>query len=203
MMHAGTIGHPALATNLLADTAVFDELRIEPFYRAIARVHPDIGPRVEALIASMAAVPRRCFVHADFSPKNILVHARGLTLVDFETAHAGDPAFDLGFFLSHLLLKAIRAAPGGIDPYLRLTRAFWQAYLDRAGNPVDDADLVRRANTHASACALARIDGTSPVDYLDERDRRAARRFAVAALRAGPATWDDLLGIVAHEVLNS
>ena len=29
------------------------------------------------------------------------------TLVDYETAHMGDPAFDLGFFLSHLFLKAL------------------------------------------------------------------------------------------------
>jgi 5-methylthioribose kinase len=203
MIHAGTIGHPALESNLLADTAVFDELRIEPFYRAITRVHPDVAPQVEALIASMAAGPRRCFVHADFSPKNILVHGRGLTLVDFETAHAGDPAFDLGFFLSHLVLKAIRAAPEGIDPYLSLTHTFWQAYLDHGGEALADPGLVRRANAHASACALARIDGTSPVDYLDERGKGIARRFALRSLRSGPVTWDDLLGIVAREVRNS
>jgi 5-methylthioribose kinase len=59
----------------------------------------------------MAAVPDRTFVHADFSPKNILVHRQGLTVVDFETAHAGDPAFDIGFFLSHLSLKAFRSRP--------------------------------------------------------------------------------------------
>ena len=28
----------------LADTTVFDELRIDPFYRTIARVHPEIAP---------------------------------------------------------------------------------------------------------------------------------------------------------------
>ena len=35
----------------------------------------------------------------------------GLTVVDFETTHLGDPAFDLGSFASHLLLKALREAP--------------------------------------------------------------------------------------------
>ena len=201
-IHAGTLGHPALDSGPLADTGVFDELRVEPFYRAIARAHPDLGPRVGALIGSMLDVPRRCFVHADFSPKNILVHAGGLTLVDFETAHAGDPAFDLGFFLSHLLLKAIRAAPGGVDSYLRLTRAFRQGYLDCAGDVLADPGLEGRTNAHAAACALARIDGTSPVDYLGERGRATARRFARAALSGGPDTWDDLLGVVAREVRN-
>ena len=57
----------------------------------------------------MDAVPEaeRTLVLGDFSPKNILVHSGGLILLDFECAHAGDAAFDLGFFLSHLVLKAI------------------------------------------------------------------------------------------------
>jgi len=40
---------------------------------------------------------RICLVLADFSPKNILITDQGIHLVDFETAHYGDPAFDLGF----------------------------------------------------------------------------------------------------------
>src|SRR5262249_5388665 len=103
-VHRATRGHPVL-TGRLAHTDVFDQLRIDTFYRTIARAHPAIAGRIAALIASMPAAPSRCLVLADFSPKNILVHSRGLTLVDFETAHAGDPAFDLGFLLSHLLLK--------------------------------------------------------------------------------------------------
>ena len=156
---------------------MFDQLRVDPFYRTIARVHPDLSARVEALIAQMRGVPRPCLVLADFSPKNILVHARGLTLVDFETAHAGDPAFDLGFFLSHLLLKAVRAAPGH-EPYLALTRSFRDAYLGRFDAGEEDLAFGRRVNAHAAACALARVDGTSPVDYLDPRARETVRRFA-------------------------
>ena len=55
----------------------------------------------------------RTLVLGDFSPKNILVHAGGLVLLDFECAHAGDPAFDLGFFLTHLVLKEIRGIVAG------------------------------------------------------------------------------------------
>jgi 5-methylthioribose kinase len=140
------------------------------------------------------------FVHADFSPKNILVHGRGLTAVDFETAHAGDPAFDLGFFLSHLLLKAVRARPDD-RPYLDSIDAFWSAYRERVGGALDaDTALVRRANAHTAACALARVDGKSPVDYLDAGARDAVRRFAPAALRAAPESWDGLLGVAAREM---
>lgn len=197
-IHAETRGHPAL-DGPLAETVVFDELRIEPFYRSIARVHPDLASRIDSLIASLANPDRRCFVHADFSPKNILVHSEGLTVVDFETAHGGDPAYDLGFFLSHLLLKAVRAAPEEA-PYLALTRSFRESYLERAGAR-GDPELERRANAHAAACALARVDGTSTVDYLDDRNQAIVRRFAREALRATPPTWDELLVSLAREML--
>ena len=92
----------------LADTSLFDELRIDPYYRTIARAHPDLAAahrrpdRVDDL-----PLNEQTLVLGDFSPKNILVHSGGLILLDFECAHRGDAAFDLGFFLSHLLLKTI------------------------------------------------------------------------------------------------
>jgi len=198
-MHAGTVGHPALR-GPLADTTVFDQLRIDPFYRTVARAHPDLAGSLERLTAETAAVPVPTFVHADFSPKNILVHGQGLTVVDFETAHAGDPAFDLGFFLSHLLLKAVRARPHEL-PYLGLIRAFWSAYRTRLGSALDaDAGLSRRANAHTAACALARVDGKSPVDYLDNDAQDAVRHFARAALPAAPEDWDEFLGMAAQKM---
>jgi 5-methylthioribose kinase len=201
-VHRATRAHPVL-TGRLADTEVFDQLRIEPFYRTIARVHPSIAGRIAALIVSMPAAPSHCLVLADFSPKNILVHSRGLTLVDFETAHAGDPAFDLGFFLSHLLLKAVRAARNGgraiAEPYLAVTASFRDAY--GAVAPGDDLGLDRRASAHAAACALARIDGTSPVDYLDTAARDAVRRFALTALAHGPEGWDRLVEHAERDML--
>src|SRR5262249_24165712 len=81
----------------LGDRAMFDELRVDPYYRALAACRPQAAEPVAALIASLAAHPCS-LVHADFSPKNLLVCPDGLLLVDFETGHYGDPAFDLGFF---------------------------------------------------------------------------------------------------------
>ncbi len=187
-MHTQLRDHPGLSGRL-ADTTVFDELRIDPFYRAIARVHPDLGPAVDALISGMAAAPDRTFVHADFSPKNILVHRRGLTVVDFETAHAGDPAFDVGFFLSHITLKAFRT---GVDEarYLGLVEPFWDGYHAEAGP--GHPDLSARSTRHAAACMLARVDGVSPVDYLDEEARGRARSVAREILARPSLGIDDL-----------
>jgi 5-methylthioribose kinase len=197
-MHAATRDHPALKSGRLTDLTVFDQLRIDPFYRTIAGVYPEIAPRIRALIDSLANPPRRWFVHADFSPKNILVHSRGITLVDFETAHAGDPAYDLGFFLSHLLLKTIRAAPDEAA-IVALIPAVFEAYGEKVERLADEG-FTRRAGLHLAACALARIDGKSPVDYLDEPRRAAARRFAIAALRAEPLVWDQIEALLAREM---
>jgi 5-methylthioribose kinase len=201
-IHADAPRHPALR-GTLADTSLFDELRVDPYYRTTARRHPDLAPRIEDLIAVMDRPDdERTLVLGDFSPKNILVHARGLILLDFECAHAGDPAFDLGFFLSHLLLKAIRTSSKDFmdyDRFLMCTESFWHSYVDRRGLASGArAELVRRANRHTAACCLARVDGKSPVEYLDAPSQARARSFAREALRIEPATWDHLLDILAE-----
>ncbi|HEV3167316.1 MAG TPA: phosphotransferase [Isosphaeraceae bacterium] len=184
-IHAETIDHPGLGGRL-GDTVIFDQLRIDPYYRTIARAHPALAPQIDTLIATMAAPDARTLVLADFSPKNILVHEGGVFLVDFETAHAGDPAFDLGFFLSHLLLKAFRAAPEE-HLYLSLTQIFWQAYLERTKlHP--GSSRIPRAIQHTAACCLARVDGKSPVDYLDKPTQKAVRHFAICVLARNGAT---------------
>lgn len=198
-VHAEAAGHPALGSPLFADMAIFDGLRLDPYYRRIAAVHPDLAPGLGRLIASALDSARRTLVLGDFSPKNILVHGKGLTVVDFETAHAGDPAFDLGFFLSHLLLKAFRSAPLQTT-YLDLTYRFWENYALRSD---PGGDIVTRANEHAAACVLARLDGKSPVDYRDQLDVVAVRRFAREALRAVPPDWDGLIQLAAREMQQS
>jgi 5-methylthioribose kinase len=160
-----------------------------------------LKPRIDALIASMERpAHERSLVLGDFSPKNILVYKTDLILLDFECAHAGDPAFDLGFFLSHLLLKTIRSASedaAAAAPFAALATRFWDAYRDRRQLiSAAQADLDRRASLHAAACCLARVDGKSPVEYLDEKGQSVARRFAREALGCPPANWHTLRNIL-------
>ncbi len=202
-MHGESVAVRAVSGRL-ADRTVFHELRIDPFYRTTLAAHPDLSEPLGLLIAEAADPAETTFVHADFSPKNILVHHAGLTVVDFETAHAGDPAFDLGFFASHLILKAIRRfvldGSGAERSLLELLRIFWGAYWN--GVP-DHARRERslRASWHAAACALARIDGKSPVDYLDDRGQAIGRRFARATLSTNPGDGESLLDVLAREML--
>ncbi len=190
-IHGRTTGVPTIAEEF-ADQEIFEQLRVDPFYRHVARVHPKLSSRIADLIDEMGR-NRVCLVHADFSPKNVLVVDRGqiavgsrpleVTLIDFETGHYGDPAFDLGFFLSHLILKGAR--PGAdLAGFLRLVETFWTHYQAGiaafAKTPgLEPHDLERRSVAHLAACALARIDGTSPIDYLaDPADRQAVREFS-------------------------
>jgi 5-methylthioribose kinase len=196
-IHDEARSHPALRARL-ADTSLFEQLRVDPYYRTTAQRHPDRAAKFDALIASMDRSPaERTLVLGDFSPKNILVHAGGLMLLDFECAHAGDATFDIGFFLTHLLLKEVRAivAGGSVDrPYLRLTHEFWDAYLRRRAITSEAAtEFTHRANRHTAACCLARVDGKSPVEYLDARGQSLVRRFARLAMVVDPVTWNDFI----------
>jgi len=158
-----------------ADREVFVQLRVDPFYRYIARAHPQLQPAIEELITEMWQTTL-CVVHADFSPKNILISELGVTLVDYETAHYGDPAFDIGFFLSHLLLKSVLHAERA-DELLQLCTTFWEHYIAGLGElrshpKWNSMALERRSVQHLAACMLSRIEGTSTVDYLTKPDQQ-------------------------------
>jgi 5-methylthioribose kinase len=199
--HAGSIlgrMHEATARNTslvepFSDRTVFVQLRVEPFYRRIQERRPEVAEVVETIIERMLSL-KEGLCHGDYSPKNILTHLHGFTLVDYETAHFGDPTMDLGFFLSHLILKAVKHSPFHRQ-YFDLTRSFWDGYAQEVRfQPV--AALQARGIEHFAVCALARIDGTSPVDYLPEEPKReGVRRFTRRILWERPGRWDEVLEI--------
>ena len=193
-IHVGTWRDAQIEAEF-GDREVFRALRIDPYYRATAHAHPDDAPKFEALIESVETHPR-CLVHADFSPKNLLVFDGGMMMVDFETGHFGDPAFDVGFFLSHLILKAFNKAPR-YEPYVRLTERFWQAYKEKVaphvGRPEYD-DLVWRSVWNFAGCAWSRLDGTSGIDYLNDNKRReTVRGLCRRWIARPPVDWSTIL----------
>ena len=180
------------------DRAVFVQLRVDPFYRRVQERRPEVAAAVAPLVEGLLSISE-ALCHGDYSPKNILVHGGGFTLVDYETAHLGDPAMDLGFFLSHLLLKACKRASER-QRYFELTRAFWRGYAQEVSYlPV--AELEGRAVGHFGVCLLARIDGTSPVDYLPEEEKReCARRLGRRVLLGRPGGWEEVLALAEEEL---
>jgi 5-methylthioribose kinase len=172
-----------------AGRALFDSLRLDPYYRQVAADHPEHAAALTALIADCTGVIPARLVHGDFTPKNVLVTDGPPVLLDWEVIHAGDPAFDLGMLTAHLLLKAC------------LIPALWPAArtLARAyRGPADPALAVR----HAGAIMLARLWGKSPVEYLTaEPDRVAAAAIGGQALHGGYGSLTELLDDLPAEAL--
>jgi 5-methylthioribose kinase len=154
------------------DHEAFEQLRVDPFYRTVQHGHPELAGQVAELIGAMLA-RRVCLVHADFSPKNVLVGDGGLWVIDAEAAHTGDPAFDLGFLLAHLALKTAHR-PESADAYAACARAFLDAY----GEPPPDVGM------HLACLLLARVDGKSPADYLTQGERESVRALAITLIAA-------------------
>ncbi|MFO0880525.1 MAG: phosphotransferase [Gemmataceae bacterium] len=189
LIHQRTADSPIVREHMV-DRTVFVQLRVEPFYYRIQERHPDLAGLIAPLVEEMR-VRSEALCHGDFSPKNLLVSPGGIMLVDHETAHFGEPAMDLGFFFSHLLLKGVRAADWPL--YRQVIEQAWAGYADEI-RYVSPLATLTRGFGHLGVCLLARIDGTSPIDYLAQEDRRAqVRRLARSLLQQPPTNWDEVL----------
>jgi hypothetical protein len=180
---------------MFGDRQVFDELRIDPFYRRIAEMHLALRPAIAALIEETLATTL-CVVHADFSPKNVLLTrlssetqngrfepaseaaACGISLVDFETGHFGDPALTSDSFSSSSVETVRHAARRGV---LDLTRPSGtiSLYAQRVcGPPIINnrtaADCRPRTPSHRASCRLSVVaDRREEHNRLSDGPRRA------------------------------
>jgi D-3-phosphoglycerate dehydrogenase len=158
--------------NSFEDLSYFHTLRVEPYFKRIAQKNPSIAAAVQGVIAGMEQ-RRTALVHGDYSPKNLLVDGDEVVMLDCEVAHWGDPRFDLAFGLSHLWLKSCRhGCPA--SAIHELGQAFIEGYRS-AGPAIFDAPLVQIFG----CLVLARLDGDSPVDYLDQLDQGDVRAAAI------------------------
>lgn len=179
------------------DRSVFDQLRIDPYYRTTAFRHPDVARELHELIAESWQI-RTGLVHGDYSPKNMLVRGGHIFLIDFEVVHWGDPAFDSGFLLNHLLLKALHQPSFG-ELYLKAAQQFWDALCAGPG-PAGGAEFERMTVRHLGALMLARIDGKSPVEYIrEENTRERVRQVAKRILLQRLERLTDAIGLVSTE----
>ena len=188
-IHSATAGERTIAERFRTD-AIFYAIRLEPYLVATAARHPDLKDRLMALVERTAAT-RECLVHGDVSPKNILVGREGPAqfpiFLDAECAWYGDPAFDLAFCLNHLLLKCVWV-PDARKGFLACFDALAAAYLKTR------PEVEPRAATLLPALLLARVDGKSPVEYLDAAGqsfvRATARRlFGMQSLEEIRDAW--------------
>jgi len=176
-IHQSSAGD-AEARELFDTTRNFFQLRIEPYLLTTGAKHPALRPFFEAEAARLEAT-RECLVHGDFSPKNILITANRMVLLDCEVAWYGDPAFDAAFLLTHFFLKGLLPQPSGTH-MKRMFGSFWTAYLATRRIP----ELEPRVGRLLLMLMLARVDGKSPVEYLDAARQNTVRVFVQRELLA-------------------
>jgi len=187
-IHGATAGKADVAASFPTD-AIFYAIRLEPYLVATAAKHPDLADTLQRL-AQRTAASKHCLVHGDVSPKNILVAGHGPVFLDAECAWYGDPAFDLAFCLNHMFLKSVwvpQARAGLMQCFI----ALYSAYL-RAVTWEPPAALEERAATLLPGLLLGRVDGKSPVEYLDAAGQALVREAARKLLAKGERT---LLGL--------
>ncbi len=178
-----------------------DHIFLLPFRPNDFPLPPELRARAEAVqrdaalrsIADAAYArylePHGALVHADVQAGNVLLASAGPKLLDAEIAHVGDPAFDVGMLLAHLLLPAI--AQGDLRPAIAAAATLWGAYGRAFADTLPPA--FRDAARYAGIEVMRRTIGAARVAAVDRLDTAlAAVDLAVRLMRHPPDTPDDL-----------
>jgi 5-methylthioribose kinase len=180
-----------------ADTSYFESLRLEPYYLYTA----DRVPAASDFLRALSEETKRyklSLVHGDFSPKNALLYRGKLVLLDYEVVHHGDPAFDVGFALTHFLSKANHM----IEKRARLIAAaplFWRVYLKEIA-PLGWNAIEPRIVRHILGCLLARVAGKSPLEYLTADEAAQQRGLTLLLMENPPNKVEDLIDEFAEKI---
>jgi thiamine kinase-like enzyme len=129
---------------------LFDKVKLDFLYKPIQQIYPEIGQK---LIDNVNE--RKCLVHADFNPKNIIVMDDNIWVIDWEQALMSSPEQDIGNMLGHYVIKGIHL---GREDYLKVPEIFMDAY----GGGID-RNLV---NGHIGVTLWCRINTSARARYL-------------------------------------
>jgi aminoglycoside phosphotransferase (APT) family kinase protein len=187
-IHSATADRADIARRFATDDN-FYALRLEPYLVENSRVHNELADMLLRLVTRTAQT-RRVLVHGDVSPKNILIGPDGPVLIDAECAWFGDPAFDVAFCLNHFFLKAAYM-PQHAEALMWCVRLMTRAYFGHVNWEPND-QLEARVASLLPGLTLARIDGKSPVEYLDGPARDAVRALAIKLLHRQPRTVEEI-----------
>ncbi|MBA3562608.1 MAG: phosphotransferase [Gammaproteobacteria bacterium] len=197
-LHARTAGNAELSEEFC--NAAVQQTRLDLQYRAIgtflSAAGIDAAPRIALRAVELGerfAGPGVCLTMGDLWPASILVDGERLRLIDWEFAHFGRPAQDVGHLLAHLWMQAHRHS-GTADETLGLADTFLGTYIDTtelAGATLLDAQFKADCAVHMGAEILMRTIGPFQRGYLyeglkpDSRPVQEATGFATASVLAG------------------
>lgn len=162
VVHKECARNPRVAAQF-ADKKIFHDLRISPYITFTVGKHPQLKVYADR-VSSELMEQSITLVHGDYSPKNIMVVGRGISVLDYEVAHYGHPAFDLAFFSNHFILKAVKNRQFA-QAYLNMLAYMMEIYFNRM-DYMDRAELESCYIRTLALLMIARVDGKSPVEYL-------------------------------------
>jgi 5-methylthioribose kinase len=181
-----------------ADTTYFENLRLQPYYLYTAQ-------KVRAAAGFLNALARETrqhkdsLVHGDFSPKNTLIYRDQLILLDYEVVHFGEPAFDVGFALTHFLSKA-HHLPKERARLAGAAGLFWQTYRNEIARLSWADSIEPRVVRHTLGCLLARVAGKSPLEYLSHREVARQQEVVLMLVANPPASVAEVIGEFTHKI---
>lgn len=190
-------------SKIFDDRAYFESLRLEPYYGFSAIREPRAAQFLRKLIEDTKAT-RLTIVHGDFSPKNVLICRDKIVLLDHEVIHWGDPAFDVGFAMTHFISKGhhlkVRRREFG-----QIADAFWTSYcmsfvVPRTLLDALDSDYYTSCVRHTLGCLLARVVGRSPLEYLTPEERTRQREAVVRLIQDVPRDVPELIERFVQEI---
>ena len=185
-LHRRSAEQPELA-KAFENMDLLSALRLEPFFVAAMEANPEVAHRLREAVDHLTTY-RTALIHGDVSPKNVLIHiSRPPVLLDAECACWADPAFDVAFLCAHLFLKSAHLTRYR-GWFYETVRRLIAAYEDAAPEPVNDRLLLL-----VPALLIARVDGKSPADYLNEKVRTKVRATAVRLLLDPPPSIGDFI----------
>ncbi|MFV0426910.1 MAG: phosphotransferase family protein [Beutenbergiaceae bacterium] len=176
-IHAASVR--AQVADQFRNQCLFEALRIEPYLRRTAAQYGQLRPQFHQLITALETT-QVALVHGDVSPKNILT-GQSPILLDAECATWGDPAFDLAFCQTHLILKQVHL-PRYAEAIGQARQALLRGYLDQV-DWEEPAAVSARAARLVPALALARVAGASPAEYLSAQEGQRVEEIALLAMQ--------------------
>jgi tRNA A-37 threonylcarbamoyl transferase component Bud32 len=126
------------------------------YARAGSWLLPTLKPEIQwisnELVDAQKALPPEAKkpIHGDYHPRNIIVSSDLTTVIDFEEARMGDPAFDVGYFTAQT-----KMTHGLGDTTVQAVDTFFQEY--EKNRSYLEADFARRAAVFEAQTYLQRI----------------------------------------------
>lgn len=160
---------------------VFFHMRIEPYILYTGSNHPDLKPLFDEVATNLSGT-NKTVVHGDVSPKNILIKSGEPILIDAECATMGDPAFDVAFCLNHFFLKAV-FSPKFKEGLEQAAKTFFASYYEYV-HWEDKLGFNKRVAKLLPMLGLARVDGKSPVEYLNPTQQQGVREIVIPLITA-------------------